>query len=125
METGILTEGKRPELIIEAIEKVVNPKGYEGIRANVDEYETPSKLQRKDDSAFIPDITGVKAGRKSYFEVAVKTDVVQEAITKWKLLSSLARMHNGKLYLIAPKGHYTFTMKLVKDHSISATIVRM
>jgi hypothetical protein len=125
METGILTEGKRPELILEAIEKFVNSKGYQGIKANVAEYETPSRLQRQDDEAFIPDITGVKAGRKSYFELAMKTDTVQDAITKWKLLSSMARLRNGKLYLIAPKGHYTFAQKLVKDNSILATVVRM
>ncbi|MCB9282859.1 MAG: hypothetical protein H6563_02200 [Lewinellaceae bacterium] len=125
METGILTEGKRPELIKEAIEKVVNPKGYEGIKANLEDYDTPSRLHRKDEEAFIPDITGVKAGRKSYFELAMKNDTVQESVTKWKLLSSMARLHSGKLYLIVPKGHFTFTQKLVKEHSILATIVRI
>lgn len=125
METGILTEGKDPQLILEAIEKVVNPKGYEGIKANIEDYDTPSRLQRNEDEVFIPDITGVKAGRKSYFEVAVKTETIQETVTKWKLLSSLARLRNGKLYLISPKGHFTFTQKLVKDYSIPATIVRM
>lgn len=125
METGILTEGKRPELIKEAIEKVVNAKGYEGIKANLEEYDTPSRLHRKDEEAFIPDITGVKAGRKSYFELAMKTDTVQEAVTKWTLLSSLARLHNGKLYLIVPKGHLTFTQKLVKDYNILATVIRL
>lgn len=73
MEPALLTEGKNPELILEAIKKVVNAKGYKGIKANVDEFETPSRLQRNDNEAFIPDITGVKAGRQSYFEIVVKS----------------------------------------------------
>lgn len=125
METGILTEGKSPELILEVIQKIVNRKGYQGIKANVEDYETPSRLQRKGEEAFIPDITGVKAGKKSYFEIAVKSEDIQETITKWKLLSSLARMQSGALYLISPKGHFAFTQKLIRDHDIPATIVRL
>jgi hypothetical protein len=125
METGLLTDGKDPQLILEVIKKVVNPKGYGGIKANVEDFETPSRLQRNEDEIFIPDITGVKAGKKSYFEIAVKTEDVRDVVTKWKLLSSLARMRNGDLYLISPKGHFTFTQKLVRDNDIPATIVRL
>lgn len=125
METALLTEGKSAELILEAIKKVVNPRGYKGIKANVDEFETPSRLQRSEDEVFIPDITGIKAGKQSYFEIVIKSDSVREMVTKWKLLSSLARMRNGDLYLISPKGNYTFAQKLIRENDIPATIVRL
>ncbi len=125
METALLTEGKSPELILEAIKKVVNARGYKEIKANVDDFETPSKLQRNENEVFIPDITGMKSGRQSYFEVVVKSDSVREMITKWKLLSSLARMRNGDLFLISSKGSFAFAQKLIRENDITATIVRL
>jgi len=126
MEEGILTEVKKPTLIKKVIEEVVNPRGFKKIKANVEDFNTPSRLNReRDEESFIPDITGVRNGRKSYFELALKTDKKQQVVTKWKLLSRLATFKRGKLFLIVPSGHYAFTSRLLKKYPIEAKVVRL
>ena len=69
------------------------------------------------------DATGVSRGRKSYFEIALKTEDVRRRISKWMLLSTMALMKGGKLFLFAPKGHKTFAEKVVKKHLLNAEII--
>ncbi|MEL6274607.1 MAG: hypothetical protein AAFU03_05875, partial [Bacteroidota bacterium] len=108
MEHGILTntQEKDPDLIQALLDKVVKKKGFDEVRANVEGYETPSKIRRGKDSEeyFIPDVTGEVNGRKSYFELGMKTNDERLLVTKWRLLSSLAAYKNGKLYLAVPRG---------------------
>ncbi len=129
MEEGILTveQQKGSELIREVVDKIVSPRGYKDIRANLEDYDTPSKLSRagEDDEAFIPDITGVLNGRKSYFELALKTDKVRPVVTKWKLLSNMAKFKNGKLFLIVPRGHFAFTSRLLNKYPIQAEVIKL
>lgn len=131
MEEGILTaeQQKEAELIREVVDKVVSPRGYKDIRANLEDYETPSKLTRAssadEDEAFIPDITGVLNGRKSYFELALKTDKVRPVVTKWKLLANMAQFKRGKLFLIVPRGHFAFANRILNTYPIQAEIIKL
>ena len=98
-------------------------RGFSNIKANFEEYETPGQFNRQDEEdAFIPDITGLKTGGKSYIEIATKTGDVSRKISKWKLLSMLAARKGGKLFLLAPRGHKRFATELVKDHNLMAEI---
>ncbi|MEM9835337.1 MAG: hypothetical protein AAF828_02470 [Bacteroidota bacterium] len=129
MEQGHLTntQEKDAELIEVMIKKVVSGKGFEEIKANVDGYETPSKLRdrKQEDKFFIPDVTGKINGRKSYFELGMKTTDERELVTKWRILSNLANYKNGKLYLAVPRGHMAFTNRIVADYQIKAEIVKI
>ena len=126
MENNVLAERIKQNMIRVVIDKVISPKGFKKIRANIDSFESPSKLNRKgDDQFYVPDITGVLNGRKSYFEVAMKTERIRHLITKWKLLSNMARFKEGKLFLLVPKGHLAFTNKIVRDNQISAEIIKV
>lgn len=126
MEDGILTEVKKPTLIKKVIDKVVSPRGFKKIKANVEDFDTPAKLQReRDDESYIPDITGVINGRKSYFELSLKTEKIRQVVTKWKLLSRIAGFKRGKLYLIVPRGHYAFTNRVLDKYPIEAKIIRI
>jgi hypothetical protein len=128
VEEGILTTEKDERWVKKVIDKIVRPRGFSDIRANIDGYEAPAKLSRandSDDEAFIPDITAVSHGRKSYFEIATKTDRTQEVISKWQLLSRLANFKSGKLFLIAPRGHVAFTERLLKQYDITAELIRL
>ena len=128
MEEGILTDQKDEELIQQMLDDFICPRGYKNIRANVDEYETPSRLSRQTsdgEESFIPDATGIINGRKSYFELALKSDSKRATVTKWKLLANLAKFKRGKLYLVAPRGHYAFVDRLLKKYPISAEIVKL
>lgn len=128
MEQGILTDNKDADLIREIVDRIVSPRGFKDIKANIADYETPARLTRKSESgdeAFIPDVTGTLNGRKSYFELALKTDDEQQAVTKWKLLSNVARFKNGKFFLVVPRGHYAFANRLISQYTIEAEVLKM
>lgn len=98
-------------------------RGFSNIKANHDEYETPGSFSRNgDEDPFIPDITGLKTGGKSYIEVATKTTDVTSRVSKWKLLSMMAARKGGQLYLLAPRGHKRFAEDIVKVYNLNATI---
>ena len=129
MENGILTDAqqKDAELIQTLLDKIVSKKGFDNIKANAEGYETPAKIRRSKDSEeyFIPDVTGEVNGRKSYFELGLKSDDVREVVTKWRLLSSLAAYKHGKLYLAVPRGHMAFTTRILADYPIQAEVVKI
>lgn len=129
MEEGILTEAKDEVLLRKLIDKVVLPRGYQDVRANIEGYETPAKLRRKtedgEEEVFIPDATGVLNGRKSYFELALKSDNLQEVVTKWKLMSNLATYKDGKLFIVVPHGHLAFTNRILESYPIQAEVVKI
>lgn len=133
MEHGIVTESQEqrdPEMIKKLIEKVVTRKGFDDVRANIEGYESPAKIRRGKDSDefYIPDVTGEVNGRKSYFELGLKTSdetTIRQVVTKWRLLSNLAAHKNGKLYLAVPRGHMAFTNRILADYPIQAEIVKL
>ena len=99
-------------------------KGLQKIKANTEDYETPTQFTKSgDDQPFIPDITGLQMGTKNYVEVATKSDDVERKVSKWKLLSTIAGMKGGSLYLLAPKGHKAFADNVVKNHSLNAKVI--
>lgn len=100
-------------------------KGFKKIKANVDEYETPQSFYKPStDKTVIPDVTGVKMGVKSYFEIALKTGDKKAMISKWKLFGTMAARKGGKLYLLASRGHKSFAEGIVQQHNLTnATVV--
>ena len=98
--------------------------GFSNIKANTEDYETPAGFTRRnEDIAYVPDISGVRLGGKSYVEIAMKTEENEEQVSKYKLLSTMASMKSGKLYLLAPKGHKAYVDKMVKQYNISADVI--
>ena len=98
-------------------------RGFSNIKANYEDYETPAHFSKQgEDQPIIPDITGLKTGGKSYIEIATKTDMIHDRVSKWKLLSLLAARKGGKLFLLTPRGHKRFAEELVKDYNLSAEI---
>lgn len=116
----------KEELKKNYIEKAVawiERKGYLEIKANIEGMEPPKSFtQRSKNELVNPDLTAKSLGRKFYFEIAMKTNDTKDLVTKWKLLSQLAAMKDGKLYLFVPHGHRSFAEKLVQKHKISAII---
>lgn len=99
--------------------------GFSQIKANTDseDYEQPAKFTKTGDpEPFIPDLTGLRLGGKSYIEIAMKTEDTKRQLSKWKLLSSLAAVKSGKLFLLAPKGHKAFVEKTIKQNNINAMV---
>ena len=99
-------------------------KGMYEIKANVEEYETPSHFTKPgNDEPIIPDITGVQMGSKHYIEVALKSNDLRSMVSKYKLLDTMASMRGGSLYLLAPKGHKSYADGIVKDYSLNAKVI--
>lgn len=95
--------------------------GFSDIRANTDGYPKPSGYGRQHDGqSFIPDVTAKQLEQKSYFEVVLKTEPVEEVISKLKLLHQLASLGGGQLYLLAPKGHLPFAKSVAAESRIVA-----
>ena len=98
-------------------------KSSSDFKANFEGYETPRSFKNKNSSdEETPDISFVTHGATSFVDIAVKSGDVQRLITRWKLLSIMASIKSGKLYLLAPKGHKMFTEKIVKEYSINARV---
>ena len=105
----------------------VQSSGFDQIKANVDGYDMPKRFLKAEDEeeAMVPDITGLKRGKKNYIEIALKTDRVRRRVTKWKLLDKLSHIKGGKLYLLAPYGHKSFAERIVKRYGLEAQIVSL
>lgn len=104
--------------------KWVEKNGFSQVKANYESYECPSRFSRQGDTEpIIPDITAIKTGGKNYIEIALKSEDVANKVSKWKLLSTMASRKGGKLILLAPKGHKSFTRQLTEDYFIPATVV--
>ena len=104
-------------------------RGFKNIKANTEDFDSPKPFKRPVDEngnepdPVIPDLTGMQSSGKSYVEIACKTDQVQDLISKWKLLATMAQMKGGKLYLLTPRGHKAFTENIVKVYNLEARIV--
>jgi len=99
-------------------------RGLSNIRANWVNFDPPSAFRRKkSDQPIVPDITGRKAGGhgKWYVEIALKTENKKRLISKWKLLSTLAAMRGGKLFLLAPHGHKAFAERILNTYELPHT----
>jgi hypothetical protein len=95
-------------------------QGFTNIKANCDGYNQPSQFTKADSkNTFTPDVTGSKFGKKIYIEIATKPENIQREVSKWKLLSTLARLKGGKLFLLAPKGHKAFTERILKTYNLN------
>ncbi|TVR80323.1 MAG: hypothetical protein EA409_07770 [Saprospirales bacterium] len=111
------------ELLEKAIE-FVKSRGYENIKSRLDDsLDDPTSFSKDNSKSVSPDITATKRGSKSYFQLSIKNDDEQATVTKWKLFATLAEMKNGKLYLLAPRGHKSFTTNLVKLYNINAKVI--
>ena len=110
--------------LFETAIKWAKKQGFQNIKANYMDYETPAQFNRKgQEAAFIPDITGTGLGGKNYVEIAMKSEDIPNMVSKWKLLSTMASIKGGKFYLLAPRGHKAFTVNIVEKHNLEAKVV--
>ena len=94
-------------------------RGFENIKANTEEHESPRSFTRPgSDEVITPDLTATRTGNKSYFQIALKDEDKQEVISKWKLFGTMAARKGGKLYLLASRGHKSFTEQIVKQYNL-------
>lgn len=113
------------KLIQLTIEKIAR-QGYENIKAETETTESPLALVgQNNDLNFVPDATATKNDQKHYFEIGIKEENTVDLINKWKLLETVAHMKKGQLQIFTPKGHMKFTLQLLKDNFIKATVSKI
>ena len=101
----------------------VKTKTVDTIKSIHPDYDDPKAfLNSRTKETIQADISFTSPGRKNFTEIALKSDNKQKLVTKWKLLSMMAAGKNGKLFLLAPKGHKMFTQRLVDQYNINATV---
>lgn len=112
------------------IDKAINwisKKATTSVKAKLESYEPPKIFRNKHtgeeiqaDFSFI-----TQGGSKSFTDIALKSETPQKLVTRWKLLSLMASLKQGKLYLLAPKGHKLFTQQLVNKYDINASVLSL
>jgi hypothetical protein len=104
--------------------KWVRRKAHLSIKANFDGYDSPKAFTNsRTKNKVCPDISFVgPRGSKNFTEIALKQDDHQRLVSRWKLLSTLASIKNGTLYILAPRGHRSFAERLVDSYSIKAKV---
>ena len=111
---------------IEIIANYLRHKGYDHIRAQaLDDYQEPAELKKMgEDEGYKPDLTARRDASKYYFEIVDYSQKDKDAVvTKWMLLSALAKQRTGELFLMVPHGKLNFTNRIVKDYGIAAQIL--
>lgn len=117
---------EQQETLQSAVEWVEH-HGFIEVKADIlEDYEDPKKFVRTStQDTFVPDITAYRFGRKNFFDIGLKTDKKKRLISKWKLLSTLAAMAKGKLYLLVPRGSFRFVKDTIQKHKIFAEVVKL
>lgn len=111
---------------IEAAVNYVKNLAFEDIKARFGDYEEPATLKMKgSDIEFTPDITATKHQGKFYFEIADRTEDPSEVISKWQLLSTLAKMKGGEFKVFVPYGSMKYTNDILKLKDINADVVKL
>lgn len=90
--------------------------GYENIKADLEEYETPKSYHKKgSDVTITPDIVAEKEGRKHIFDISLKTPKTNLLKSKWIFLNTLSALKSHNFRLITTRGHYKFTDEMLND----------
>lgn len=102
-------------------------RGYSKLKAvKIEELEDPfAFISKEKEQEFRPDITAVRNGKKTYFEIALKSDDKKAVVNKWKLLDQMAKIKSGNFILFTPSGHKAFADRIIKKHNIEATLVNI
>lgn len=119
-------ESQSYQTTIEKAVMKIKQKGYDQVKADCEGFDVPAQLvNQANEHAYVPDITAYRDGRKSYFEIAQKSDPERLLVSKWKLLESLAAARGGIFQIFIPKGHIKFTQEFISRHNINAELERI
>lgn len=114
---------KKEKMIRKAIDWA-QKKGMHSIKSVIDDYEDPkSFIRQKTNNPMRPDITAFLRSKKRYIEIADRnTENLNRMVTKWKLLSKLARHSGSKFFILAPYGHKAFAERIVDRYNIRSEV---
>ncbi len=119
-------ESKHFQFRQKAVE-LLKRKGYKDIKADLPDFDQPTRFTEKSsDKTFAPDLTGETLMGKDYFKIVEgDKENTQDVVSKWKLFANLAKLKNGKFFLLVPYGKKKYTTELVREHNIEAQMMKL
>lgn len=118
--------------LFKAAIKLLKSKGFKNLKVNIEDleiYEQPAMLRRKGSKeGFIPALTAQNDTRKHYIEIVRRKakKEKQRIANKWALLSTMAKLRNGKFILLVSHGTMRFTNSLLDAYpSIDAEVIKL
>lgn len=110
---------KYSEILNDSITYLEN-HGYENIKADIDDYETPKSYIKKGSTINItPDIVAIKQGQKYVFDISLKSEKPKLLKSKWLFLNTLSNLKSYHFRLITTRGHYKFTEQMLEDINLT------
>ncbi len=121
-----IQETKQFQFRQKAVE-LLQKKGYKDIKADLPDFDQPTRFTEKtSEKTFAPDMTAETLMGKDYFKIVEgDKENTQEVVSKWKLFSNLAKLKNGKFFLLVPYGKKKYTTELVKEYNIDAHMLNL
>lgn len=102
-------------LLLKALDRALQ-LGFAEIKCDTEGYERPNAfLSKEREIEIVPDITGIKGGRKHIIELGLKTDDTVSLKSKWLFLKTLSEMRHQPFLIFTTKGHMSFTNKMIKE----------
>ena len=122
----IQEDKKHYQEMLEDSVQYLERRGFENIKADHENYETPkSFVQKKNEQVITPDIVAEKAGRKFYFELGLKSQKPNLLKSKWRLLDVVSQMKDHRFKVITTRGHYKFTNEMLKDLNLNKELIKI
>lgn len=120
-----MKDQEKKDQLLGKILAFVEKRSYQDIRStHTDQYSDPKSFKQVSTGEVItPLITALDRGHKHYFELAIKSDNVQDLVSKWKFLILMANHKKGILHLFAPRGHKAFVERLCEDYKLDAKVI--
>ncbi|GEM_PF-271556 len=122
-----LEKENRSETLRRQAVKMLERKGYQEIKTSLPDYEEPTAFNQVDtDEVYQPDLTARTAFSKHYFEIIEdKSENKLRVAGKWKLMSKLAEIKNGKFFVLVPHGMMSYTNRLLESQNIKAEVLKL
>lgn len=107
--------------------QLLESKGYKNIKADLPDFEQPTKfIEKESEQAYAPDLTGQTLLGKDYFAIVDSKDRDENTVvSQWKLLSSIARLKNGKFFLLVTHGYNAYAQKILQSYDIEAHVLKL
>ncbi len=126
MTTVVLEKDVNEKTTYSAV-RLLESKGYKNIKVNLPDYEQPTKfIEKETEESIMPDLTAQTLLGKDYFEIVDNKDKNKnKVISRWKLFANLAKIKNGKFFLLVTHGYNAYAQKMLKKYEIDANVLKL
>lgn len=114
-------------IIVKEVIQLIEDSGFENVRSQVDEYDSPEEIQKKNsDTSYVPDITAEKDGKTGIFDVQIQKALDEnELIDKWRLFYYSARSNGSAFFVVVRDDNANYASHLLKKHDLQAKVLRI